>query len=59
MTIEQVRNWINVCDAAGIGVPEQVRVLDAYATLLESRLLAIIENPPPPKTGVFSTTNGK
>jgi len=41
MTIDQIRAWIAVCETAGIGVPEQIHVLDAYARLLEAKLLEI------------------
>lgn len=39
--IEEIRRWIDACDAAGIGnqIPKEIRELDAYAKLLEARLL--------------------
>lgn len=41
MEIEKVRKWIQLCQNAGIGVPEQVIVLDVYARLLEANLVNV------------------
>ena len=37
--IEEIRQWIQVCEKGGIQIPEQIYLLDAYATLLEARLM--------------------
>lgn len=42
MTIEQVRQWIAVCYKAGMELPEQIYVLDAYATILETRITQLL-----------------
>lgn len=36
--IEDIRKWIKVCEATGIGVPDHIQDLDAYARLLEAHL---------------------
>lgn len=36
--IENIRRWIDVCEKTGIGVPDQVHTLDAYARLLEAKI---------------------
>lgn len=41
MTIENVRQWIAVCESAGIEMPEQIVVLDTYARLLEARIYSL------------------
>jgi hypothetical protein len=40
--IEEIRRWMDACDKAGIGdqIPEQLRLMDAYARLLEANLMA-------------------
>ena len=53
--IEEIRKWIAVCDEAGIGheIPEQVRLLDADAMLLEGQIMhlqfAALTTPVPPQ----------
>ena len=42
MTEKDVRAWIQICKAEGIEVPEYIRVLDAYAYLLEARILNLL-----------------
>ena len=39
--IEEIRQWIEVCEKSGIGVPEHVHLLDAYARLLEARIVSL------------------
>lgn len=41
--IREIRGWMAACDAAGIGdqIPREVRELEAYACLLEARIIAL------------------
>ena len=50
--IDEIRAWVDTCDAAGIGdqIPEQLRLMDAYARLLEAKLMSL---------GVAEPTGGK
>lgn len=47
--IVQIRRWIDVCEAAGTPVPEQVHLLDAYARLLEARVYSLTSAQHAPK----------
>lgn len=51
MDEKQVRQWITVCEASGIGVPDQVLVLDAYARLLEARIVDLLQKQAPAALG--------
>lgn len=39
--IDNLRKWIAICEASGVGVPEQVHQFDAYGRLLESEIVAL------------------
>ena len=42
-TVENLRKWIEVCENAGMGVPEQVHQFDAYSRLLESEVARLTQ----------------
>lgn len=39
--IENLRQWIEVCETAGAFIPEQIHQFDAYARLLEAEILSL------------------
>ena len=40
--IENLRQWIEVCEKSGIGVPEQIYQFNAYTLLLELRIAVLM-----------------